>query len=151
MVSVVTRKQIQTRAAHAKRSTLKEKFESGTLPPFIGWDGEGDDQENQNMILFGCSADTPLTGERLTTIQMLDYMVSIKQKFPDAIHIAFAFDWDVNVILSDLSPYARLNLIRYGSCYYHGYIIEHIPRKMFSVIPHAGTNSYRCSDRAAQR
>ena len=143
----LTRKQTQNKAAAHRRMrpTLKDMFEGGSLPPFIGWDGEGDDQRQQNMILFGCSADTPITGEKLRTVDMLAYMINIKQKFPDAIHVSFYFDWDVNVILCDLSPYARRNLIRYGSCYYRGYIIEHIPRKMFIVTPHSATSRYNTS------
>jgi hypothetical protein len=125
-----------------QRLSLPEQWRGGTLSPFVGWDGEGDSSTQQNMILFGCSMEPPMTGERLKTVDMLRYMVETRNKYPDAIHIAFYFDWDVNVILSDLSPFARRNLIRYGSCYYKGFVIEHIPHKMFTVTPHFGSGKH---------
>ena len=148
-------RQIQTRASSKKtRPSLRDRYEGGgesALDPFIGWDSEGYDGfvadssgcvfQRHNTMLFGCRdsygsvVDRPLIGPRLSTLDMLGYLIEIRNKYPDAIHIAFAFDYDVNQILQDLPPRNRQMLIRNGRCQYKGYRIEHIPRKIFVVHP----------------
>ena len=145
----LTRQQIQTRMSHEKtRPTLRQRYENNMgLDPFIGWDSEGYDaficapdgiSIDHRTMLFGCSVPAlePLTGPDLRSKEMLDYLLKVKNKWPEAIHISFAFDYDVNQILRDLSPRRRQMLIRYGSVTTPwGHCIEHIPRKMFIVRP----------------
>lgn len=101
---------------------------------FIAWDGEGITGENDYhpYCLFGAS-----TGERikyidLSTEDCLDLIMEVGTAHK-GIHVGFSFGYDVNMILKDL-PIRALNMLRkHGKCYWHGYEIEHIPRKWFVV------------------
>lgn len=77
---------------------------------FIAWDGEGMNlrgtDKPQCYVLFGCS-----TGARIKTrssnglpiFDILNFMISVKERHPTAFHVAFAFDYDVNMIVQGLS------------------------------------------------
>ena len=135
MASVADRKRIQRHASYA----------SDNPAPFVGWDSEGYNAYVVNSegsiaidhrtMLFGCSHFEPIVGVRLTSLDMLRYMMEVRHTMVKAVHIAFSFDYDVNQILQDLSPRAFRNLIRTGSCYYEGYCIAHIPGKMLKIKP----------------
>ena len=113
--------------------------------PFIGWDGEGyrsfavdpsgEIDELHHYMLFGNSRmpDEPITSRDLTTKECLDYMFRVESLFPDAFHVGFAFDYDVNMILVDLSSRHLKHLAEYGMCHWSGYRIAYIPSKMFRV------------------
>jgi hypothetical protein len=111
---------------------------------FIAWDGEGvggqveqdqlpKDVAPQVYVLFGCSAGPMITGRDLGTIECLDLMFDVKHDHPNALHISFAFDYDVNMILKDLSPQHFFILGKTGQVKWNGYRIEHVPHKWFSV------------------
>ena len=104
---------------------------------FIFWDGEGvgghDDQSAQRYVLFGCSDGPSVTGENLSTRECLDLLVDTAAEHPKAFHVAFAFDYDVNMILADLSPHHFRVLKEKGSVVWHEYRIEHVPHKWFTV------------------
>jgi hypothetical protein len=105
--------------------------------PFIFWDGEGyttDDGEHHYM-LFGCShfPDDPIVSDDLSTEACLDYLLSVECKYPNAFHVGFAFDYDVNMILRDLSSRNLRHLSDYGVTRWRSYRIAHIPGKMFRV------------------
>jgi hypothetical protein len=105
--------------------------------PFIMWDGEGytTDDGAHHYMLFGCSndANNPLIAEDLSTTACLDYILEIERRYPDAFHVGFAFDYDVNMILKDLpSRFLRL-LADYGVCHWQRYRIQYVPGKMFRI------------------
>jgi hypothetical protein len=104
---------------------------------FIGWDSEGYspvEGEPQLTMLFGCSVPgRHVIGEKVSTKEMLDLILSVEADFPDAFHVGFAFEYDVNQILQDL-PWRYLNLLKdFGRVRWNGYKIKHIPHKMFTV------------------
>lgn len=105
--------------------------------PFIGWDGEGysTDDGLHHYMLFGCShfVDDPLVGADLPTKACLDYILFVESKYPDAFHVGFAFDYDVNMILVDLSSRHLRHLADYGVTHWQGYRVAYIPGKMFTV------------------
>jgi hypothetical protein len=115
--------------------------------PFIAWDGEGDTiwRENENprclldgryihrYILFGSSAGHEISAPGLSTKSCLNLLLTAEQETPDAFHVWFSAEYDVNMILRDLS-WRQLNLLKHtGSCRYAGYKIRHTPRKTFRV------------------
>jgi hypothetical protein len=113
---------------------------------FIFWDGE--ETRDAGYCLFGASvngrepvhdrlgAEVPATylqGPYLRTAAMLDLLLSVAEQYPGASHSGFNFDYDVNQILRELSWRDLLTLKHRGKVTWHGYKIEHIPRKIFKV------------------
>src|SRR5215472_138749 len=119
--------------------------------PFIFWDGEGYNAyavdsngecvTQHRYMLFGCShfPDSPLAGIDLDTAECLEYILDVERHFPDAFHVGFAFDYDVNMILKDIPQRLLKHLAVYGIVHWKGYRIEHIPNKWFSVSRKEGS------------
>jgi hypothetical protein len=155
MSSAATRKRIQRKMSRHDRVSLEDQYKNGTLAPFIGWDSEGYDafvvdnagniSVDHRTMLFGCSADRehPLRGVNLSSLQMLWYLVDIKQRFPKSKHVIFYGDYDVNQLLKDLRPRALIQLAERGSCSYKDFIIEYIPKKILIIIPPKGSGCPR--------
>jgi hypothetical protein len=111
---------------------------------FIGWDSEGYDAFAvspsgvcevlpQRTMLFGCSDGDYITGVDLGTIEMLELLLTVEAREPDAFHIGFSFEYDVNQILKDL-PWRMLAVLKLtGKVRWNGYRIAHTPHKSFTV------------------
>lgn len=104
---------------------------------FIFWDGEGARSAlrpgRQNYVLFGNSEGEYISDVELHTQQMLAFIIEQGRKYPHAFHVGFAFDYDVNMILRNMTPSQFLTLRKKGSVLYGDYRIEHIPHKWFQV------------------
>jgi hypothetical protein len=105
--------------------------------PFIAWDGEGYSTEDgsHHYMLFGCShfPDDPMVGRDLSTRACLEYILYVESQYPNAFHVGFAFDYDVNMILKDLPSHTLKHLAVYSVCHWQGYRLMYIPGKMFRV------------------
>lgn len=103
---------------------------------FIAWDGEGITRRAgraQDYVLFGCSAGYSIQGRSLSTVDCLELMISAEADNPDAYHVGFAFNYDVNMILKDV-PRARLERLRNKKrIRWLDYAIEWYPSKWFQV------------------
>lgn len=106
------------------------------LLPFISWDGEGvaenPEDELRPYALFGAS-----TGERIKYVDLssddcLALIIEVGRKHR-GIHISFSFGYDVNMILKDLEVRALYVLREKGTVFWHGYHIEHLPRRWLLV------------------
>lgn len=117
------------------------------IPPerrrFIAWDGEGVNVRGpgkpQAYVLFGCSTGDYIHGEQhLHTFELLDFIVDVGRRNPDAFHVGFAFNYDANMIVQSLNENAlrilhkhgRITLNRKPIAKYH---IQFRPSKWFSV------------------
>lgn len=113
--------------------------------PFIGWDSEGYDfficspdgtieKGPQRTMLFGCSVPGRyVAGIQVSSLEMLQLIIDVEKDFPDAFHVGFSFDYDVNQILQDL-PWRLLAVLKIlGSVKWKGFRITHVPHKIFSV------------------
>jgi hypothetical protein len=137
-------------------STKYEKKYDYKKPPtgmdreFIAWDGEGytehdylckaqgNLQDNcigcpHHYFLFGSSSDSGISGESLGTYECLQQMLSVAGSNPHAIHVGFAFEYDVNMILRDVSYLNLRDLMENTTTTWRGFKIEHIPKKWFQV------------------
>lgn len=122
------------------------------IPPetreFIAWDGEGaQNGDRQEYVLFGCSTGEYVQNPRLTTEQLLAFIISVGKRRPNAYHVGFAFDYDVNMIIRNL-PVAKLKLLRdNGNVYYKTYQIKHIPSKWLQITEYDRNSKTRTTVR----
>lgn len=127
---------------------------------FIAWDGEGITRTNntaQDYVLFGSSDFDfpPITVESgsLSTVDCLDYMLEVSAAHTSgknklAIHVGYAFGYDVEMILRDIPPKTMQVLYKNGHCRWailtgegmRHYYIEYRKRKWFTVSE-IGSNS----------
>lgn len=116
---------------------------------FCAWDGEGTPQDPQtnhveidgmeypyersksSYILFGNSDGDYVHGPDLSTAECLSLLTT--KADIDAIHFGFAFGYDVNMILRDLSKHHLRILKEKGSVVWRIWRIEYLPRKWFVV------------------
>jgi hypothetical protein len=87
---------------------------------FIAWDGEGmnlnGDNKPQFYVLFGCSTGDVIKGRGLGTFEICDFILRIGAENPDAIHVGFAFTYDMNMIVKSLHPNNLKYLHENGYC-----------------------------------
>lgn len=123
----------KSQAGQVALAKLGRSVHGTMLGEFVGWDGEGVEQEPQKYVLFGSSTGHFVQGPNLTTVECLQTILEVERKQPTAIHVGFAFNYDVNMILRHVSP-AQLNqLYKTTVCRWNGYRLEYIPSKYFQV------------------
>jgi hypothetical protein len=123
---------------------------------FVSWDGEGarklygpeceicehvscyliryyesSNVDDSHYVLFGNSDGDFLHSPSLSTVECLSLI--IEKAHIDAIHFGFAFDYDVNMIIKDLSPNHLRILADKGSVLWKRFRIEYLPKKWFLV------------------
>lgn len=116
---------------------------TGMHRPFIGWDGEGYDTfvcdsdgqivKRHYYCLFGNSEGQLIKGRSLSTLAIFELMLSARQKHPFGIHVGFAFEYDVNMILGDCPRRVLEKLQDRGVAVWRKYRIEHRKRKWFQL------------------
>lgn len=110
---------------------------------FVAWDGEGityKGDKTQSYVLFGASTGDSLIAEKgLSTRQCFDLLLSVESRFPDAIHVGFALQYDFNMMFRDLSNRQLWTIYKRHSCHWEGYRIEYRPGKWLSVRKHGTT------------
>lgn len=109
----------------------------------IAWDGEGmklsGDDKPQHYVMFGCSAEPQwvLISWELETMAILEYIVAVGERYPNAVHVGYGFRYDVNMIIKRL-PDKHLRAIKTtGECRFRlgnvRWRIHVIPGKSFRV------------------
>lgn len=102
----------------------------------MAWDGEGityPTNKAQSYVLFGASTGDRVVKPELDTATCLDLLLAVEETYPDAIHVGFAFQYDVNMILRSLSRRHLENIYYTNVCHWEGYRIEYRPGKWFSI------------------
>lgn len=103
---------------------------------FVAWDGEGitpDGEDKQNYVLFGNSKGFTLKGRKLGTAECLNLIIATELAHPNAIHVGFAFGYDVEMILCDLSIKHLKTLRAKGSVLWREFRIEYKRSKWFQI------------------
>src|SRR6266496_2187394 len=124
-----------TQAAYRRRTDDEREF--------VMWDGEGytayvvDSSgvatPQHRYMLFGNSNLDYVSGMNLGTAECLDLLLKTEQQNPEAFHVGFAFEYDVNMILKDL-PWRMLAVLKItGKVRWNGYRIAHVPHKIFTI------------------
>lgn len=115
----------------------------------IAWDMEGISLSGtdapQHPVLFGCSQEvaSPLVGSRISMREMLEYIVDVGERFPQALHVGFAFKYDANMIIYGLTESQIVKLWKSGNVSFRFdseflWSIRWIPGKMFTVTKRWG-------------
>lgn len=128
-------KGIKRLTAGNEKRKRKREMESAEKR-FIAWDGEGAkslSERAQSYVLLGCSTGDKIISESLRTRDCFEFMLQIATENPNCIHAGFAFDYDVNMILKDLTPKHFATLKEIGRVKWNQYTIEHVPGKWFTV------------------
>lgn len=103
---------------------------------FVAWDGEGitlPTERKQRFVLFGNSKGFAVRSDRLTSIECLQLLIDTEISNPNAIHVGFAFSYDVEMILADV-PVTQMRILRQkGYVLWRGYRIEYKKGKWFQV------------------
>jgi hypothetical protein len=84
---------------------LAAKYERKAMArPFIAWDGEGITLPTGEHIytLLRNSTGTEIRGPGLKTRDCVNFILHTAFLNPGAIHVAYAFDYDINMILADV-------------------------------------------------
>lgn len=112
-----------------------QKQDAENARPFVVWDGES--FQDAGYCLFGNSNGDAVFHHGLSTVEMLDLILETEREIPDAIHVGFRFDYDVNNILADLGVKGSwrylAQLYHHHGVVWNGYTLEWIPGKWFSV------------------
>lgn len=122
---------------------------------FIAWDGEGardaDNPKRQSYVILGNSDGPLIKSEELKTREMLAFIIAEGKRRPHAWHVAFAFDYDTNMILRNLTVGQFRLLRKHGSVKIGNYRIEHIPHKWFQVTHYGSAYPAKQDDKTTVR
>jgi hypothetical protein len=98
--------------------TRAERDTPLTKRRIIAWDGEGmklsGDNFPQHYVMFGCSAEPSwaLVGKDLKTMQLLEYIIAVGERYPNAVHVGYGFRYDANMIIKGL-PDKHLRILKH--------------------------------------
>jgi hypothetical protein len=148
-VEVETLPEQQTRA---QRDTPLEKRR------IIAWDGEGmklsGNDKPQHYVMFGCSAEPEwvMVNRNLGTMEILEYIIAVGERYPNAVHIGYGFRYDAFMIVKGL-PDKHLRALKH-----HGEVnfklgnirwrIHIIPGKSFRVTKRWSTGKRNTGKRS---
>lgn len=113
------------------RGSRSAKRTPNRFREFIGWDGEG--PRDAGYALFGNSKGDEICHPYLGTEECIKLILESGKRYPQTIHVGFGFNYDVSMILKDLS-WRHLSALKYHNrCIWRNYVIKHIPRKWFEI------------------
>lgn len=143
MPEVVTREQ---------RDTPLEKRK------IIAWDGEGmklsGDTRPQHYVMFGCSAEPEWVriSRDLGVEEILEYIIAVGERYPNAVHIGYGFRYDVMMIIKGLPPKHLRALKEHGEVRFklgmNRWRIHMIPGKSFRVTKRWSTGKKNTGKRS---
>jgi hypothetical protein len=87
----------------------------------------------QRYVLFGHSGGGYIRGYDLSTSACLDLLMDAKRDYPRHTFVGFATNYDVNMIVRDMSTAHVSRLWKTGKVTWNGYHLRYIPGKMFNV------------------
>jgi hypothetical protein len=128
-----------------KEIERETRNQANAVRRFIAWDGEGINTNGlgkpQAYVLFGCSTGMRILrrdGRTLSFGDIAELILKVGRANPDAWHVGFAFDYDVNQIIRSL-PYRHLEYLNdNGQVKYGPYWIAWRKGKSFCISKRDG-------------
>ena len=114
---------------NAKLRVKRDKQEFGR--PFVFWDGEG--PKDAGYALFGNSDGLAICRPFLGTEECLELLMQSAENNPDAINVAFGFNYDVSMVLRELPRRHLRALHSHTRTTWRKWRIEHVPHKWFKL------------------
>lgn len=111
-LSAVEVEELPAQKTRAQRDTPLEKRR------IIAWDGEGmklsGNNKPQHYVMFGCSAEPEwvMIGRDLSTMEILEYIIAVGERYPNAVHIGYGFRYDASMIIKGL-PDKHLRVLKH--------------------------------------
>lgn len=121
------------------RTAEKKRTDRLLAKQFVIWDGEGITPSGtliQDYVLFGYYDGINhdwIASNQLTTDECLALIIDSGRLHKNAIHVGFAFNYDVDMILRDMPEKSFRFLRQRGYVRYKHYKIKHLPNKWFKV------------------
>jgi len=140
------------RKTYRRRSQMEYQRVAYKNRPFIFWDGEGSHPKHTDgrYILFGCSVDGKqyheISGEDLHGAECFRLLIDVATRYPNHIHVAFAFNYDVVMMMKSLPIDHVIRLKDKGYDFYGPYRLEYRPGKWFTVTDRNSGVSCRIND-----
>jgi hypothetical protein len=135
---------IQVRMLPSGSRQRQHKQRRNSTRRFIAWDGE--ETKDAGYCLFGASVGIYLQKPHLSSVEMLELLLDVSDKYPDAFHVGYAFDYDVNQIIKDMDKLHVAVLHQLGHVTWQGYRIAHIPHKILKVSDKNKQRTIRLDD-----
>lgn len=135
------------------RKSFRRKAPAGIDKKVIAWDMEGMSLSGQDIaqhpVVWGCSlhVDQPLVicspDQRLSSRDMLEYIIRVGEANPHALHIGFGFRYDANMLIAGLGRNKIESLWKTGRVRFRFdtefmWSIRWVPGKMFTVTKRWG-------------
>lgn len=128
----------QKDAYYARRNRYRRKKKIGN---FVAIDGESFTDSNRHwyVILGASTGDYIYKEEGLSTFDCVNWLLNLKKKTRGSKYVGFAFNYDVNMIIGDLSEPELLRLWKTGQLTLRlndgaMYRFEWLPSKSFMII-----------------
>lgn len=132
---------------HQKEAARWAKEHNAATRNIIAIDGEGISDDEQSLDLFGeeigayhrytllaASTGAFIESHDLGTAECFDFLLSLS---PKALIVGFSINYDINMMLKDVSYPKLVQLHEEGSTVWNGYHITYIPSKQF-ILKHEG-------------
>lgn len=106
---------------------------------FVAIDGEGITHHRgdaQSYCVLGASngfRNATIRSRELSTVSCLNFLLSLRDQFPNGEYVAFAFNYDVSMICKDLTPGQIKNLKTKPWCRYGPFRLQWRPGKWFCI------------------
>lgn len=124
----------------ARRREANNRYRrSQSVGKFIAVDGESFTTETHDYVLLGASTGDYIYRARgLTTLECFTFLLKLREKYPGYKYNGFAFNYDVNMMLVDLTEPELRTLWKTGSVIVRledaaAYRIEWMPSKSFQI------------------
>jgi hypothetical protein len=134
---------IQHLAQSGRYRDYMDEYAASKNRPFLAWDGEGwtDLDGEHRYMLLQASTGQNISAPRLTTAEMLAFVIKVAAENPKTIHVIFGGGYDTTHWLRDLPLEKRLELKDTGvvKFYTHNAAGETTNRYQIEYIPHKWT------------
>ena len=145
-----TRRYVESEKGRAARKSASVRYENSERgrsfreqrrdreyleTPFIAWDGEGitEDGVHKYVLLANSVGDVLVNREGLSFEEVVEALLSVKERYPKGINIGFGLGYDINMWMKSLDREEAEKVAKRRRPEVRGYRVEWRPGKSFHV------------------